>query len=62
MGGANCSNCNCNRDEKEHEIKLEDKYGDPKQKVLAAEQSFSMEEQQRLQMNDVVSALPPDQN
>jgi hypothetical protein len=23
--GANCSNCNCNRDEKEHELKIEEK-------------------------------------
>lgn len=47
--GANCSNCNCNRDEKEHEVKIEEKslyegQGNQnralRKKVLDHEQSF----------------------
>jgi len=25
MGAVNCSNCNCNKDDREHELTLEDK-------------------------------------
>ena len=34
--GANCSNCNCNRDEKEHELKIDDR-GKEVSKVLQHE-------------------------
>lgn len=38
MGG-NCATCNCNRDEHEAEIKLEQKLGHGGQKVLSADQN-----------------------
>lgn len=49
--GANCSNCNCTRDEKELELKLEEKGG----KVIHHEQNFTGDEVSQLNMNDVVS-------
>lgn len=43
--GVNCSNCNCNRDEKEHELNIEEKSRDNVSKVIQHEQDFRNDQQ-----------------
>jgi hypothetical protein len=49
MGG-NCSTCNCNRDEKESELKIEEK-GREGSKLIYQNNGY---DGQHLQMNDIV--------
>ncbi len=52
--GANCSNCNCNRDEKEHELNIEGKSSEGGvSKVIQHEQNY-INDQSQLHMNDLV--------
>lgn len=49
--GANCSNCNCNRDEREHELSIEEKSSvSGAQKVIKHEQGMTNEELERLRV------------
>ncbi len=57
MGG-NCSNCNCNRDEREHELNIEEKNRDGSSKVIHHEQNYLNENGQTPIMNELVSQPP----
>jgi hypothetical protein len=47
--GSNCSNCNCNRDEKENELSIDDKqYNAGASKVVLHEQSFTYDGSSKL--------------
>ena len=54
--GANCSNCNCNRDEKEHEIKVEekDRHGS---KVPSHEQGYQNDHNNNGIQRDIVITI-----
>ena len=51
--GANCSNCNCNREEREHEINIDEKKDGSR--VVAADNSFQNgnDNNDGLMMNDI---------
>ena len=53
MGG-NCSTCNCNRDEREHELNIEEKNRDGSSKVIQHEQNYLNEQGQTPIMNELV--------
>jgi hypothetical protein len=51
--GANCSNCNCNRDEREHELSIDDK-NSVGQKVVLHEMGNNEHSSDKLVMPDIV--------
>ncbi len=57
--GANCSNCNCNRDERDHELSIEEKssVNSGAQKVIKHEQGVTPEELERMKFQELVRIL-----
>ena len=54
--GANCSNCNCGRDEREHELSIDDK-GSQGQKVVLHEMENQENTNDKLNMPEIVINL-----